>query len=98
MTQDQRIVLQNNYAELMEKMIDVWSVIPYLKKNSRIMPNVVEHIVTAKTRSDRIRRLIDSLVTLGDQGLHAFVRALDESGHQYLARGILGKLNVISFL
>lgn len=91
MTQDQRVVIQNKYAELMEKMIDVWPLIPYLKKYSVIMPNVVEHIVTAKTRSDRIRRLIDSLVTLGDQGLHAFVRALDESGHKDLARGILAE-------
>lgn len=54
-------------------------------------PIMLEYIQAERTRSDRVRRLLDDLVRRGPRAYSVFLKCLRESGHEDLANSVEDK-------
>lgn len=78
-------ILQRQTQGLINDIIDVQHVVPYLQTHLAMSPYMIEYIYSGENRSHRILRMLDALAVLGENALPSFVKALGESGHGHLA-------------
>ncbi|VDI03312.1 uncharacterized protein LOC143043233 [Mytilus galloprovincialis] len=78
-------ILQRQTQGLINDIIDVHHVVPYLQTDLVMSITMIEYIYSGADRSTRILRMLDSLTVLGENALPVFVKALRESGHDHLA-------------
>ena len=90
MPPNHRCIIQKKTHELQSDILDVYYIIPYLQKYVPMSPYLIEYVYAPVMRSDRIRRMLDSLVTVGEKALPVFIKALSESKHEHLADSLQG--------
>lgn len=83
-------ILQRQTQGLINDIIDVHHVVPYLQTDLVMSITMIEYIYSGADRSTRILRMLDSLTVLGENALPVFVKALRESGHDHLAENFKG--------
>jgi hypothetical protein len=85
-----RAAIEAVYPELLDRIIDAVMVITELRQCACLSPATVAYVVSHDIRCERIKRLVDILPTMGDRAFGYFKKSLDKSGHDFLARRLLG--------
>ncbi|VDI45981.1 Hypothetical predicted protein [Mytilus galloprovincialis] len=85
MPENHKQILQRRTQGLINDIIDVHHVVPYLQTDLVMPINMIECIYAGADRSTRILRMLNALTGLGENALPCFVKALRESGHDHLA-------------
>ncbi|CAG2205606.1 unnamed protein product [Mytilus edulis] len=85
MPENHQRILQRRTQGLVNDIIDVHHVVPYLQTDLAMSIYMIEYIYSGADRSTRILRMLDVLAVLGENALPSFVKALGESGHDHLA-------------
>ncbi|KAK3102660.1 hypothetical protein FSP39_012972, partial [Pinctada imbricata] len=84
-------VLERNMAFLIEEMMEVSLLIPYLTADGILSLLSGKYITDKKSRSDRIMALLDILST-NERGLDAFISALQKTDQCHISQRLQGTL------